>query len=82
MSFFNPYFKWNFFLNQINIRERSKARTLILINDELDLASLNAIKNFTNCSKKVVKVRSLTNSFFENKKSPCINQRAGQEFHR
>jgi NADH-quinone oxidoreductase subunit G len=67
MSFFNPTFEWNFFFKQIDIKEKSKARILILVNDELDIESLNVIKNLANHSQKSVTVRAISNNAFENK---------------
>jgi hypothetical protein len=67
MSFSNPAFEWTFFFERFDIEEKSKAKLLILVNDELDLESLSAIKSFATVSRGTVEVRATTISNFENK---------------
>ena len=67
MSFSNPAFEWNFFFKQIDIREKSKDKLLILVNNELDIESLNVINKYVKSSKKVVKIRTVDHCSFENK---------------
>jgi hypothetical protein len=67
MLFFNHTFEWNFFFKQIDIRDKSKSKILIIVNEELNLESLSIIEYIMSCSQKMIKVRSVSNNIFENK---------------
>lgn len=67
MSFSNSAFEWSFFFERFDIEKKSKAKFLILVNDELDLESLSAIKNLACVSNGAVKIKAVTSSSFKNK---------------
>lgn len=67
MLFFSPTFEWNFFFKQIEIRQKSKAKILILVNDELGIESLNVVKKFANNSRNLIKLRTISSNASENK---------------
>ena len=67
MFFFDSNFEWSFFFKQIDTKKKSKAKILIVVNEELSLESLIIIKNLTYCSRGIMKIRSISNQDFENK---------------
>jgi hypothetical protein len=67
MLFHNPNFEWKFFFKQIDARKKSKSKFLVIVNEELNLESLNAIKNLTYYSSNLIKVRSTSSYTFENR---------------